>query len=397
MITIQGQYATARVMIDEIDADTRRQIYHILAAPVSEGSTIAIMPDTHAGNNCVVGFTQQLNSAGAVSPNMLGVDIGCTVSLFPLGAPGEIDFAALDAYIRSNVAVGVGEYRATLPLRSIRNRFKDTVQLIEDAERLLAEDGEKGRGISPLTQLGSLGGGNHFISLNQSRNSGVVYLGVHCGSRNFGLRVNKLYQHLAVEYRAQQGYGGTPEMAYLDRACGAHYEHYLTCVHACQQFARLNHLIIREAVARYFAEVHKLPVLKDTEGPAMVSMHNYLDLEGMVLRKGAIRAAAGEPVVIPFNMRDGIGIGTGLGNAEWNNSAPHGAGRILTRSEARACIDPAAAAADMAAHGVFTTSLDYAIDEAPDAYKPMELIRSAIAPAVDMHEVLPEIYNLKGR
>ena len=97
MITIQGQYATARVMIDEIDADTRRQIYHILAAPVSEGSTIAIMPDTHAGNNCVVGFTQRLNNSGAVSPNMLGVDIGCTVSLFPLGEPGEIDFAALDA------------------------------------------------------------------------------------------------------------------------------------------------------------------------------------------------------------------------------------------------------------------------------------------------------------
>ncbi|MBQ8479522.1 MAG: RtcB family protein [Akkermansia sp.] len=396
MITIQGQYASARVMIDEIDADTRRQIYHILAAPVSAGSHIAIMPDTHAGNNCVVGFTQRLNAAGAVSPNMLGVDIGCTVSLLPLGEVGGIDFPALDSYIRANVAVGVGEYRATLPLRSIRNRFKDTVQLIEDAERLLAEDGERGRGISPLTQLGSLGGGNHFISLNRSQQSGVVYLGVHCGSRNFGLRVNKLYQHLAAEYRAQQGYGGTPEMAYLDRN-SPYYEHYLTCVHACQQFARLNHLIIREAVARYFADMHKLPVLKDVDGPAMVSMHNYLDLQGMVLRKGAIRAAEGEPVVIPFNMRDGIGIGTGRGNEEWNHSAPHGAGRLLTRAEARACIDRAAAEKDMADHGVFTTSLAYAIDEAPDAYKPMHLIRSAIAPAVDLHEVLPEIYNLKGR
>lgn len=383
-------------MIDEIDADTRRQIYHILAAPVSEGSRIVIMPDTHAGNNCVVGFTQRLNAAGAVSPNMLGVDIGCTVSLLPLGEPGDIDFAALDTYIRANVAVGVGEYRAKLPLRSIRNRYRDTVQLIEEAERLLAEDGEKGRGSSPLTQLGSLGGGNHFISLNRSQQSGCVYLGVHCGSRNFGLRVNRLYQHLAAEYRMQQGYGGSPELAYLDRH-SPHYENYLTCVLACQQFASLNHCLIRETVARYFAEVHKLPVLREAEDAALVSMHNYLDIDGLVLRKGAIRAAAGEPVVIPFNMRDGIGLGTGRGNPEWNHSAPHGAGRILTRAQARSCIDPAAAAADMAAHGVYTTSLSYAIDEAPEAYKPMQLIRSAISPAVDLHEVLPEIYNLKGR
>lgn len=396
MMTIQGQYAEARVMIDEIDTDTRRQIYHILAAPVSQGSSIAIMPDTHAGSNCVVGFTQRLNAAGAVSPNMLGVDIGCTVSLFPLGEVDDINFPALDSWIRANVAVGVGEYRASLPLRSIRNRFRDTVQLIEEGERLLESDGEARRGISPLAQLGSLGGGNHFISLNRSRLTGCVYLGVHCGSRNFGLRVNKLYQRHAVEYRARQGYGGTPEMAYLDRQ-SPYYEHYLTCVHACQQFARLNHFLIREAVARYFAEAHRMPVLKDLEGAALVSMHNYLDLDGMVLRKGAIRATAGEPVVIPFNMRDGIGIGIGLGNEEWNCSAPHGAGRILTRAEARACIDPAAAAADMAAHGVFTTSLGYAIDEAPDAYKPMQLIRAAIAPAVEMSEVLPEIYNLKGR
>lgn len=396
MIDIQGQYAAARVMIDEIDADTRRQIYHILAAPVSEGSRIAIMPDTHAGNNCVVGFTQRLNAAGAISPNMLGVDIGCTVSLLPLGEIGDIDFAALDAYIRANVAVGVGEYRATLPLRSIRNRFRDTVQVIEDAERLLVEDGERGRGISPLLQLGSLGGGNHFISLNRSQQNGCVYLGVHCGSRNFGLRVNQLYRQHAAAYRAQQGYGGSPEMAYLDRN-SPYYEHYLQCVLACQQFARLNHLIIREAVARYFADAHKLPVLKDVEGPALVSMHNYLDYDGLVLRKGAIRANAGEPVVIPFNMRDGIGIGVGRGNEEWNHSAPHGAGRLLTRAEARACINPDSAAADLAAHGVFTTSLAYAIDEAPEAYKPMHLIRDAISPAVHLQEVLPEVYNLKGR
>lgn len=138
-------------------------------------------------------------------------------------------------------------------------------------------------------------------------------------------------------------------------------------------------------------------MLRDVEGPALVSMHNYLDMDGSVLRKGAIRAESGELIAIPFNMRDGIGIGVGRGNSAWNVSAPHGAGHILTRAEARACIDPEAAARDMEKHGVYTTSLDYAIDEAPDAYKPMQMIRAAIEDTVDLSEVLPEIYNLKGR
>lgn len=396
MITIKGRYASADIMIDEIDEDTRRQIYHILASPVAEGSRIVIMPDTHAGNNCVVGFTQRLNTAGALAPNMLGVDIGCTVSLFPVGVVEEVDFAELDAYIRAHVAVGVGEYRVSLPLRSIRNRFRDIVQQIEDAERLMEEDGCGRKIISPLSQLGSLGGGNHFISLNRSVMTGMVYLGIHCGSRNFGLQVNRVYQRCAERYRAIKGYGGSPETAYLDRE-SPHYAHYLTCVHACQQFARLNHRIIRESIAGYFADRFALPVLRDVEGPALVSMHNYLDMDGSVLRKGAIRAESGELIAIPFNMRDGVGIGVGRGNSAWNVSAPHGAGRILTRAEARACIDPEAAARDMEKHGVYTTSLDYAIDEAPDAYKPMQMIRAAIEDTVDLSEVLPEIYNLKGR
>lgn len=382
-------------MVDDIDEPTRREIYHLLAAPVCEGSNIVIMPDTHAGKNCVVGFTQCLNRAGAISPNMLGCDIGCSVSLYPLGVVEGIDYAALDAWIRAHVAVGVGEYRSALPLGRLRSRFRDTLQCIAEAERLLAEDGEEGQAMSATAQLCSLGGGNHFISLNRSQESGMLYLGIHCGSRFFGLRVARLYTRLAAAYRAKLGYGGDPELAYLD-CHNPYYEHYLTCVRACCAFSRLNHLLIREAVARYFAEVHKLPVLRNTEA-ALFSMHNYLDTEEMVLRKGAIRAAAGQELVIPFNMRDGIGIGTGLGNAEWNNSAPHGAGRILTRAEAQECMELSAVAADMAAHGVYTTSLSYALDEAPDAYKPMAYIRQAIAPTVALQEVLPEVYNLKGQ
>lgn len=396
MITIKGQYATATIMLESIDEETRRQIYHILASPMAEGSRIVIMPDTHAGNNCVVGVTQKLNAGGAVSPNILGVDIGCTVSLLPLGEVENINFAELDAYIRTNVAVGVGEYKSKLSQKALRRRFRETVQLIEEAEQLLNEDGNKGRIAPVLPQLCSLGGGNHFISLNRSINDGTVYLGIHCGSRNFGLQVNRVYQKQAEQYRMQQGYGGPPETAYLDRK-SPHYEHYLTCVHACQEFTRLNHILIREAIYSYFVTRHGLPRIMDMEALALVSMHNYLDLESMELRKGAIRAASGEPVVIPFNMRDGIGIGHGLGNAEWNYSAPHGAGRLLTRAEAKACINLEATKSDMANHGVFTTSLDYALDEAPDAYKPMNMIREAIQPTVALSEVLPEIYNLKGR
>ncbi len=395
MLTVNGKFGTAPIMTDAIDAEAWSFLPRVMSAGVAEGSRIVIMPDCHSGSSCVIGYTQKLNPADPrICPNIIGVDIGCTISSLRLALPAEAVkpemLRGLDAHIRASVGVGVGEY---CPRRLSREEklsiSSEDLAAFAAAERLIEEDGRHGSPMNRpiLAQLKSIGGGNHFIELGRD-SSGACWLTVHSGSREFGKTVAKIYQKHAGECCADRCEPGlrflTPESPY--------YSHYLEAVDACQRFARLNHALILADAARFLQGGNGRPT-----PPTCCTMHNYIDLENMVVRKGAVRAAAGEQLLIPFNMRDGIALCTGKGHAEWNVSAPHGAGRLMTRAEAKATLDLAEAKADMAARGVFSTSLDYCLDETAGAYKPMQEILERIHPTVEVNDLIRPLYNIKGK
>ncbi len=394
-LEVPGKYGVATIMTDAVDEASWNFLHRVMSAGVSEGSRVVIMPDCHSGTGCVIGYTQRLNPASLrLCPNILGVDIGCNISSMRLELPEEIErpekLAEFDACIRAHIGVGLGVY-ASRPLSRQEKQLirKDELEAFRDAERLILEDGRTGQAMKRpiLAQLKSIGSGNHFIELGRDSH-GSYWLTVHSGSREFGRTIALIYQNLAVETchdRCER------ELRYLEAGTPA-YEHYLAAVRACQLFSQLNHRLI----LRQLAEVL-------TGGPGrgaadlIGTMHNYIDMETLTIRKGAVRAAAGERLLIPFNMRDGIAICRGKGNAEWNESAPHGAGRLLSRAEARATLDLAAARAEMAARGIFSTSLDYSLDETAAAYKPMESILERIQPTVEVCDLIRPIYNLKGK
>ncbi len=396
MLTITGKYGTAPIMTDAIDEEAWNFLYRVMSAEVAEGSRIAIMPDCHSGTGCVIGYTQKLNTADPrVCPNILGVDIGCNISSLRLELSEEIEkpekLAALDAWIRAHIGIGLGAY-INRPLTRQQKALisKDELNTLAEAERLIAEDGRAGFSMkrSALGQLRSIGSGNHFIELGRD-SRGAYRLTVHSGSRELGRTVAAIYQAHAVAgcpARCEHG------LRYLDNS-SPFFEHYLTAVRACQLFSQLNHRLILSELADYLRGRHR----RWGDEELISTMHNYIDLEEMTVRKGAVRAAAGERLLIPFNMRDGIAICSGKGNEEWNLSAPHGAGRLLSRAEAKARLSLAEAKGEMAARGVFSTSLDYCLDETAGAYKPMEEILERIQPTVRVLDLIRPIYNIKGK
>ncbi len=396
MLTVNGKYGTASIMTDAIDSASWDFLHRVMSAGVAEGSRIVIMPDCHAGSSCVIGYTQKLNPADPrICPNIIGVDIGCTISSLRLGLPEERlteeMLRKLDAHIRASVGVGVGEYSPRRLSREEKMLISaEDLAAFAAAERLIEEDGRHGSPMNRpiLAQLKSIGGGNHFIELGRD-SGGACWLTVHSGSREFGKTVAKIYQKHAVECCTDRC---EPGLRYLTPG-SPYYAHYLEAVDACQRFARLNHALVLADIARFLQGGNS----RQRVSPTCCTMHNYIDLENMVVRKGAVRAAAGERLLIPFNMRDGIALCTGKGHAEWNDSAPHGAGRLMTRAEAKAALDPAQAKAEMAAHGVFSTSLDYCLDETAGAYKPMQEIMERIRPTVEVQDLIRPLYNIKGK
>ncbi len=384
MLNLQGRYTCCRIMIDSVAPEAMRQLYAIINARLSENTIVAIMPDCHQGKGCVVGFTQKLNSADPrLCPNLLGVDIGCALTSIRLG-PADCDPAELDRFIRANIPLGAGGY---LPERDrkLEDKLisKDDYALFAAAEAMIAEDGTEPK-VALLSQLKSVGSGNHFIEAGRD-SAGEIWLTVHSGSRNFGLVVCNIYQRKAVETcndRCEK------DLKYLDRS-SRYFERYLLGVKACQRFSRINHAMILQTIADGFFGRKALETVS--------TMHNYIDLNEGIVRKGAIRARAGEKLLLPFNMRDGIALCAGRGNEDWNFSAPHGSGRILSRGEAKELLDVEAVKKEMADHRVFTTSLDYAIDEAAGAYKSKELILGCVEPAVEVNDLIRPFYNIKGR
>lgn len=363
MQILQGRYNTAKVFSDTIEASALEQVRHLLDQPFTAGSRIRIMPDAHAGAGCTIGTTMTITDK--VVPNLVGVDIGCGMETAVLGNV-QMDLKKLDQFIHQAIPSGFN-------IRQKPHELSRDIALDElhCRERV---DLERAR-----HSIGTLGGGNHFIEVDEDE-SGRLYLVVHSGSRNLGKQVAEYYQK-----EAARRLKGAVEfsLAYCEGDLLQSYLHDMAIV---QRFADLN----RKAMIRDMTDHLDLTVIDQ-----WTTIHNYIDLGTMILRKGAISARAGERVLIPINMRDGSLICTGRGNEDWNFSAPHGAGRLMSRSEARRCLSMSAFQESM--QGIYTTTLDRStLDEAPSAYKPMEEIIGNIQDSVVIEDHIRPIYNFKA-
>ena len=398
-----------KIFTKNIEQEAVDQINTLLDQPAFADCKVRIMPDVHAGAGCVIGFTANLGDK--VIPNIVGVDIGCGMRTVYLGKI-DIDYAKLDTVIRKCVPCGRNVHEG----RKVRfDKIQDMYcyRNLKDTKRF-------------ERSIGTLGGGNHFIEIDEGAD-GKKYLVIHTGSRNMGKQVADYYQNLAVEimqgkdelyskqeqliaeYKAQ-GRRNEIEAAIKDLhrsfeakqldipkdlcyLTGKYREEYLHDMRICQEFAVLNRQKIADSI------IHEMgwfegDILEDGVGKCFETIHNYIDDENMI-RKGAISAKAGEKVLIPINMRDGCIVGLGKGNEDWNCSAPHGAGRIMSRHKAREAVSLAEFKEAM--DGIFTTSVGAdTIDEAPMVYKPMDEIVENIKDTVDILEIIKPVYNFKA-
>jgi len=398
MLEIRGKVNTAICYAKVIEQEAIDQIQRICDHDFTQGSRIRIMPDVHAGKGCTIGTTMTVQDK--VVPNIVGVDIGCGMYTINLGKT-EIDFGKLDEaahYVPSGVNVWEGrQEKFGLTELACYRSLRDTKRL----ER----------------SLGTLGGGNHFIEVEEAKD-GTKYLVIHTGSRNLGKQVAELYQQLAVdlnkgketyfeqrdaiirEYkeagRRKEIQAALQAIAWNARETtipedlcylyGKYLEDYLQDVEICQEFARRN----REKIAEILLAKTNMT---GTEG--FHTIHNYIDTKEMILRKGAIAAHAGEKVLIPINMRDGSVLAVGKGNPEWNYSAPHGAGRILSRKMAKEQLSIETYREQM--KGIYTTSVNEGtLDEAPMAYKSLDDIIDVIKESVDVIDIMKPVYNFKA-
>lgn len=362
---IKGKYNTAEVFTDNIDETTIGQVIELCNQSFVSGETIRIMPDCHAGAGCVIGTTMTLVGKKVV-PNLVGVDIGCGMYVMGLGKT-SIDFKMLDDLIHNEIPSGF----------SVRNKEHDSVkEFREYFSSVIADVGEMRR---HLLSVGTLGGGNHFIEVNKDEEDNV-YLVIHSGSRNFGKQIAEYWQKKAVETCQEE----TPkDLAYLS---GSLYDDYIHDMKIAQMFATLN----RASMAQVIVSSLKL----DTSG-SFETIHNYIDFESGILRKGAVSAREGEKLIIPINMRDGSIIATGKGNSNWNNSAPHGAGRILSRGRAKREVNMEEYRESM--KGIYTTSVtESTLDESPMAYKSAEEIMKNIVDSVTIENIISPLYNFKS-
>lgn len=405
MIEIKGTYTNAIVYTDVVEDTALEQIKTLCDQSFVEDCKIRIMPDVHAGAGCVIGFTADLNQR--VIPNIVGVDIGCGMLCVNLGKT-PIDFVKLDEVIRKYVPNGfdvhpgrIMRFPAIQELRCYRS-LKDTRRF----ER----------------SIGTLGGGNHFIEIDID-DDGNHYLVIHTGSRNLGKQIADYYQNLAYdlmrgkdklfEQREQiiKEYKETgrkaeiqdalkalmnsfeakeiktpKELCYLE---GSYRDDYLHDMNIAQEFAKLNRSMIAEII------IHHMFDAKLDDYEHFETIHNYIDHENNLIRKGAVSAKEGETLLIPINMRDGSLICVGKGNDEWNCSAPHGAGRLYSRAKAKELftVDEFANTMD----GIFSTSINSdTLDECPMAYKSMDDIVKNITDTVDIVKTIHPLYNFKA-
>ncbi len=368
---IQGTYNTAVVFNDNVDEESYRQIQEFCNQEIFRDTRIRIMPDVHAGKGCVIGYTADLGER--VVPNLIGLDIGCGILVTRIGRE-DIKYDRLDKFIRQKIPHGFKRNKSADP----EDYPGDFIKNLQGSCDFLDIDF-----MEHLKGIGSLGGGNHFIEVAvDSRKE--KWLLIHSGSRNFGLQVATFHQDRAIRECRKREVDVPKHFAYLE---GEPREDYTRDMKVAQAYARLNR---REMTRRILGH---LGVEKPAE--QFETVHNYINFDDGIIRKGAVSAQPGERLVIPLNMRDGSLIARGKGNPEWNFSAPHGAGRRLSRTQARKQLDMGDFTKAM--KNVWTSTVSpRTLDEAPGAYKPRGELLRYIGETVEVEETLKPLYNFKA-
>ncbi|ADL53083.1 RtcB family protein [Clostridium cellulovorans] len=406
MKIVQGKYNTAKVFTNNIAEEAIEQLVELCNQPFVEGCKVRIMPDTHKGSGCVIGFTADLGDK--VIPNIVGVDIGCGMLTVNLGKV-DLDLEMLDKVINKYIPSGKNTHEG----RTVRFEKLQDLKCFRDLKNTKRIE----------RSIGTLGGGNHFIEVDKG-DDGTVYLVIHSGSRNLGTQVADLYQNLAIDLcSGKEDYfikrdeiiknfkecGKRKEIekelkflkknydqlnpVYPRDLCfltGKYREEYLHDMNICQEYATLNREVMAEII------LNKLLGKSLKEFQAFTTIHNYINFKDNIIRKGSISAYEGEKLLIPINMRDGSLICVGKGNEDWNYSAPHGAGRLMSRTKAKEKVDYEEFKKSM--EGIYSTTVTEAtIDEAPMVYKPMKEIIENIVETVEIIDIIKPIYNFKAQ
>ncbi len=398
MLELKGKYNEAKIFTDVVDEASISQVLLLLNQEFVSGSKIRLMPDIHAGAGCTIGTTMTI--ADKIVPNLVGVDIGCGMETIKINEP-HIELQKLDKLIYEKIPSGFN-------VREKTHRYFDEINL-EDLFCYKYIDPRRAE-----KSLGTLGGGNHFIEANKD-DEGNIYVVVHSGSRHLGLEVAKYYQEegykslngstkqdidaLIAELKTQgrereiqksvtalkntKRTNIPKQLAYVS---GELFEQYIHDMKIVQRYAELN----RQAMMDEIIKGMKVHVTEQ-----FTTIHNYIDTKAMILRKGAVSAKEGEKLLIPINMRDGSLICVGKGNDDWNQSAPHGAGRLMSRSVAKESFTVSEFKNQMS--GIYTTSVNKdTLDECPMAYKGMDDIVNNIGDTVNIVDIIKPIYNFKA-
>ena len=405
MLTLTGKNTTAKVFTENIDDKTIGQIIQMLNEDITKNTTVRIMPDTHYGKGCTIGTTIKLpndRNTWKVAPNIVGVDLSCAMMSYRIKET-DIDLEKLDEVVNSVVPAGSKLHEHSQNAKAVNKMIKELSFDISRKE-------------SHLLGLGTLGGGNHFIELAKDKD-GNYWLTVHSGSRSFGAEIAKHHEKQAINYHSKKNLANRDEIInqlkkenrhkeiqkaltereqqirrnllhlgssqYLE---GELLENYLNDIEVADRYARLSRKIMLDNIVK---------AMNWTVDFEFDSVHNNIDIENGIIRKGATSAQDGELLIIPLNMRDGSLICRGLGNTDWNYSAPHGAGRMLSRKDAKELIDLDEYKKQM--KGIYTSSVGLTtLDEAPDAYKPADEIKSLIGDTVEILHHIKPVYNFKA-
>ena len=396
MIELQGKYGDAKVYTDVVDNESISQVINLLNQPYVEGSRVRMMPDIHAGAGCTIGTTMTIQDK--ICPNLVGVDIGCGMETIRIKEK-YIELQSLDKLIRSEIPSGFA-------IRNKPHKYNEQIDLdsLYCAKHIKLDRAR--------LSVGTLGGGNHFIEANKD-DDGNIYIVVHSGSRHLGLEIANYYQEAGYKaltsfnkaeidaaiaqlksdgrqseiqevLKGMKKHTSIPKpLAYVE---GKLLDQYLHDMRIAQEFAMYNRKAMIDVIVKGLG-------LHITE--QFTTIHNYIDIENKILRKGAVSAQDGEVLLIPINMRDGSLICVGKGNEDWNYSAPHGAGRLMSRSVAKKTFTVSDFKKQM--EGVYTTSVGSStLDECPMAYKRIEDIVDNISPTVDIKVIIKPIYNFKA-
>lgn len=424
MIELRGRCGYAKVFADIVEEEAISQIITLLNQPFTENSKVRIMPDVHAGKGCTIGFTANLGDK--IIPNLVGVDIGCGILCVPLGKV-DIDFKKLDKVIRDLIPYGFEINKSIYKSPYIKQNLWAELRNMHCYHDVIGSDSRLEK---VLTYIPSLGGGNHFIEVDKDDDNNK-YLLIHTGSRHLGLDVCKYYQKLAertyngpdinslienlrcqgreteIENAIQEFKKNNPaipkDLRYLS---GRYRDEYIHDMKIVQKFAFYNRYCIAEKIIENLfinCKVQmsitgrikiKLKGKYNTDEQWFDTIHNYIG-DDNIIRKGAISARLDEKVCIPINMRDGCIIGYGKGNEDWNNSAPHGAGRIMSRNRAKNEISLSEYAESM--DGVYSTCINEStLDESPQAYKSIDSIINQVTSTIDIDKIIKPIYNFKA-